>query len=367
MASIQKDKRTGKWFCRISYKDNNGKYKTKTKKGYATKKEAEIVANELELSVSRGVDLDRDQIIFADYFEEWVQTYKMPNLSISTVKKYEFIIKLVHRYFEDLKLKDLTKTRYQKFITDRGKNRGRDAVEKTHYAIKSCLKDALYDKLIERDPTYRATLTWDNKTDTKLKHWNVAEVAKLINYFESNERPADMLFYLLATTGLRIGEAYGLSWDDIKNNRLSVKRGYNHSYKQFTSAKNRASIRTIELDEKTKSLLKHYRIKNRKKAPDYLFLDRFEQPIITHAGATKYLKEVCVKLDVQVLTGHAFRHSHCSYLLYSGVDIHYISKRLGHSSIMETQKTYSHILDEMDKKEKNLTLKAIDRLAGGAK
>ena len=362
MASIQKDKKTGKWFCRVPYKDKFGEYKTKTKKGFDTKREAQLYAKELENQLSDGIDFNRDEIIFADYFEEWVEVNKIPTLTITTVKKYEFIVKLVHEHFGVMKLKDLTRTRYQRFITQRGKNRSKDTVEKTHFAIKSCMKDALYDKLIDRDPTYKAVLTYDVKPQSRLKYWNVNELAKLIEYFEKGEHQIDTLFYLLATTGMRIGEAYGLAWNDVDGNQVTIKRGYNHSHKIFTDGKNTSSLRTIQIDDKTKSMLNRYRMKYRKICSDYLFIDNFKKTIMTHTGSVKYLKSVCKKLQVQELTPHAFRHSHCSYLLFNGVDIQYVSKRLGHSTVLETQKTYSHILDEMNTREKERTMEAINKL-----
>jgi integrase len=54
---------------------------------------------------------------------------------------------------------------------------------------------------------------------------------------------------------------------------------------------------------------------------------------------------------VYYLTIHSLRHSHCSVLIYKEISTHYISKRLGHKNVIETLKTYSHIIDEMEQKQ----------------
>lgn len=362
MASIQKDKKTNKWYCRVSYQDKLGKNRTKTKKGFDTKREAQLYAQDLESKVYSGVGFVQGDVVFADYFEKWIETHKKPKVTALTFKRYIFMEKLVRDYFGKLLLKDLTRTKYQAFITERGKNRSRDTVEKTHYAIQSCMKDALYDKLIDRDPTYKAVLTYDVKSTKRIKYWNVNEITKLIEFFEKGEHQVDTLFYLLATTGMRIGEAYGLAWNDIDDNQIHVRRGYSHSYKVFTEGKTESSIRTIEIDDKTKAIINRYRMKYQKVCSKYLFINNFNEPIMTHTAILKRLRNVCNELEIQELTPHAFRHSHCSYLLFNGVDIQYVAKRLGHSTVAETQKTYSHILDEMNTREKELTLEAIERL-----
>lgn len=365
--AVKKNKKTGLWNVRVSYKDENDKFRTKSKAGFKTKKEAEVYEGKLKQKVMNGYSFVDDDITVAEYFETWCETYKMKDVSPSTINRYKLNVKLAKKFFKKRRLKDLTRIEYQAFLDKRGKNCGQDALEKTHFAFKKCMEDALHDGIITKDPTWRAQLNFKEPASTRIKYWNQDELNDLIDYFSKIETPADMIFYLLATTGMRIGEAYGLSWKDIDDNLIHINRGYNHSYKIFTEGKTKASIRTIQIDQQTKALLNRYKLAYRKQCPKYLFLNHFEDPIITHAGAVKYLKKVCGELDVEVLTPHAFRHSHCSYLIFNHIDINYIANRLGHSSVIETQKTYSHVIKELKAKEETKTIDAIDRLTKRAK
>ena len=53
------------------------------------------------------------------------------------------------------------------------------------------------------------------------------------------------------------------------------------------------------------------------------------------------------------MTCHGLRHTHASIMLYKGINIKYVSRRLGHKDIVTTLQTYQHILDEMEQKESN--------------
>lgn len=47
---------------------------------------------------------------------------------------------------------------------------------------------------------------------------------------------------------------------------------------------------------------------------------------------------------------HALRYSHVALLLYKGVDIYAISKRLGHSDLTTTTRRYAYLIDELRQK-----------------
>jgi integrase len=48
---------------------------------------------------------------------------------------------------------------------------------------------------------------------------------------------------------------------------------------------------------------------------------------------------------------HAFRHTHATLLLESGVSEIYVAKRLGHKDTKELSRTYGHITDKIQTNE----------------
>lgn len=355
MASIKKDNNTGKWFCRVSYKDENNKYRTKTKKGFATKKEASVYASQLELQAENGFQTANEAIRLADYFDEWVETYKIGQVSASTEVKYLYTAKLIREYFKRKKLVELTRKDYQAFLNERGKGNGKDVVEKTHYYMKSCLQLALADGLIKNDPTFNAVIRYDKDYDDKVKAWSEKDAKLLNQYLIDNMNMKNLMLYIALNTGLRIGEVYGLNYSDFRKDTLYVNRGYDYVRKMdFTPGKNKSSLRAIVITRKQYDLMMTYKVKTQGNGSQYPFLDAHKHPLISHNGLLKHLYRICEEVGIQRLPMHSLRHTHCSYLLYRKMDIHYISKRMGHSSTIETIKTYSHIIDELKQQQDSM-------------
>lgn len=366
--SVKKNKKTKKWYARVNYKVAPGEYKQKTKTGFDSQKEALLWEAETKLKLEKGLEIDQslDEPSFAQYFEEWVDTYKIgTGLSESTENKYTYVVKLVHDHFKNKPLSKVTRKDYQVFLNKRGKGNGRDIVEKTNSYIKQAMADALHDGLIEKDPTYKALITYDNKPSSRLKYWNLDEFKKLMQALSYEVELKNAMLYLQGMTGLRIGEVYGLSWKDIdfKKKSLTVSRGYDHSRTlDFTEGKNRAALRTIVLDDQLIQYLKQYKLKYSKVHPNYLFLTPENKPGISYVGLMKHLKKVCRELEIEELSSHSLRHTHCSVLIFEKVDLHYISKRLGHSNLTETIKTYSHLIDELKQQENTKAIEALNNL-----
>lgn len=274
MASISKDKRTGKWMVRVSYKDAHGKYKVKSKYGFETKMEASVAGALLDEEAKNGFEPANKDIVFADYFLDWAETYKFPNVSLSTQQKYLTVATLIKEHFGQRKLIQITRPDYQKFIKARGIDRGQDTVEKTHYYIKSCVKNAMADGMLDKDFTFNAVLTYSKTSNKRVVVWSIEETKLFTDYLNQSVELRDLMLYIAINTGLRIGEVYGLSCDDITETTLSVNRGYDYNHTHdFTEEKNEASIRTISITPVIYRKIKQYQLLNRKFNDQYLFLD----------------------------------------------------------------------------------------------
>lgn len=111
-------------------------------------------------------------------------------------------------------------------------------------------------------------------------------------------------------------------------------------------------------------MIQEYKIKYIKQCPKYLFLTREKKPIISHTYMNQYLKQICDRLGFPKLTMHQLRHTHCSVLLAKGVDVQYVSKRLGHATVNETLSTYAHIIDEINQVSNKIVLQHLTNLEG---
>ncbi|SFA56900.1 Site-specific recombinase XerD [Parageobacillus thermantarcticus] len=373
MASIQKTK--SGWRYRVSYKEN-GKYKTKTKGGFRTKKEAELAAAELEKQLHKGYDINAGDQLFTEYMRNWFELYKKGKHSKEHDKNVELSVKLVEQYFQGVKLKELTRDMYQKFINEIAENRATETVKKRHTYIKECIKAAIEEGIITRDPTYKIVVKGKKKgKDEELKYLNYEEAKRLIAEIKKDMNPKYISRYIILfaiATGARFSEILGLTWDcvDFKNRLITINKTWDYKYtNDFADTKTYSSKRTIKIDVDTCKMLKELKkaqneaaIKTGLRNEKNLVFVNTKMELVSNNAVNKTLKMLCRKLGLKEVTMHSLRHTHASMLLYRKANIKYISKRLGHKDIGITLQTYSHILDELEQAENTLLDEVMDDL-----
>ena len=74
------------------------------------------------------------------------------------------------------------------------------------------------------------------------------------------------------------------------------------------------------------------------------------------------LERYCKKLDIPIISVHGLRHTHASILLFAGVSIASVARRLGHASMTTTQKTYLHIIQELENQDIDLVMRSLSNL-----
>jgi integrase len=362
MASIQKLKNG--WRYRVSYKEGD-KYKTKTQGGFRTKREAEIAAAELEKKLHVGQDISAGDQLFSEYMRNWYEIYKKGKYSKEHERNIERSVRLVETHFLGLKIKDLTRDIYQRFINEISPKYATDTVRKRHTYIKACLKDAIEDGVIIKDPTYKVIIKGHKETKSEeLKYLNFEEVKKLVTEIKKDMRPTYISRYIILfaiATGARFSEIAGLTWDcvDFENQTVTINKTWDFKdTHDFSDTKNYASKRTITIDEETCSMLKELKAHQNKHAiqtglrnTKNLVFVGLRMELVSNNAVNKTLRNLCQKVGIKEITCHPLRHTHASMLLFRGVNIKYISRRLGHNDIVTTLQTYSHVLDEMEQKE----------------
>ena len=74
-----------------------------------------------------------------------------------------------------------------------------------------------------------------------------------------------------------------------------------------------------------------------------------------------YLPDIA-KRGISEISIHGLRHTHASLLLFAGVSIASVARRLGHASMTTTQKTYLHIIQELENKDVDLVMRTLSGL-----
>ena len=300
------------------------------------------------------------ETLFCDYYEQWISVYKEGAIREVTMKKYRLTQAWLGRLIPDLKLADMDRVNYQKLINGYAEHHERQTTMDFHHQLKGAILDAVDEGLIQRDPTRKAIIKGKPPCSKKTKYLNQFELHAVLADLELGKGPSwDWLILLVAKTGLRFSEALGLTPDDFDfvHQTLSVSKTWD--YKNgggFVPTKNASSVRKVQLDwqliMQLSTLLKDM------PASDPIFVNGK----VYNSTANNILARHCERANVPVISIHELRHTHASLLLFAGVSIASVSKRLGHASMNTTQDTYLHVIRELENKDVDIVMRALSTL-----
>jgi integrase/recombinase XerD len=175
--------------------------------------------------------------------------------------------------------------------------------------------------------------------DTLPRAINPADVRKLLCVIDDTRDRA--LILLLLRTGIRIGEALGLTLNDldIKGRKVHLYQGEKNSMG-----------RVVYLSDDALFAIKLW-LKRRNKSKEFIFYGRDNGHICYSTGRSvfvKYLKKA--GLDQKGYTVHCLRHTFASELLNAGMRLECLQPLLGHQDI-EVTRRYARLTDRTREEE----------------
>lgn len=310
----------------------------------------------------------KKEILFCDYYDEWIETYKVNAIAEVTLKKYYQVAKVLREICPRLFISDFDRREYQRIINEYAKTHEKQTTIDFHHHVKSCIKDLFHDRLIDIDPTYKAVLKGTEPTRAKKKKFlQIDELKKLIGSLDLTEISSDWLVMLVAKTGIRYAEVLALTPSDFDWENQTVTIDKTWDYKQntgFAKTKSSSSVRTIKIDWQIVGQFKPLIVNLPIAEP--IFVEKLKNGTYKrqfNSTVNNFLVAKCKKAEITEISLHALRHTHASVLLAEGVSIHTISSRLGHADVGVTQTTYAHVLDELQKKDDQKMMSVLMQIA----
>ncbi|MGE7923335.1 tyrosine-type recombinase/integrase [Viridibacillus arvi] len=338
-----------------------GKEKTTTRSGFKTKKEAKEALVKIQQDIRNGTFRKQAVETYQDVYELWMEHYEH-TVEDSTLLKTKRIFKNhILPSFTEYKIAKIDAAICQKHVNQWAKKLKRFRMVKNYAAlvIKYAIKHGLIDKnpfdLVD-SPIIKNKIALDGDEDD---FENFFTREQLIQFLQCCERENNLkrycVFHLLAFSGMRKGEAFALKWKDIDfdTNEIritkAVKRGEAGLY--LGPTKN-GETRTIKVDAKTIELLKQWQIEQTKLYKAKGFNTNTKQQLVypnvknvlqDPNKTVQWLSYILSKYNLEYITTHGLRHTHCSLLFEAGASIKEVQFRLGHKDVKTTLEVYAHV------------------------
>ena len=346
-----------------------GKTKQKWISGFATKAEAISARDKARTDARTGIFVSPTKITVQDHFEAW-WTIKSQKVKPTTADNYRQILdRYILPNLGSIALKDLTPVLIERMLLDLNKDHSESTVRLVSIVLAQGLDRAIKDHLLAINPAKGIERPKGKKKS--VTPYTSSELKELLQALEDHRLFA--FFRLLAYSGARRGEILALRWSDLdfEKGTLSISKNrtrIGRSVIEQDSTKGGDGKRFIQIDSETLKILKKHRtdqIEERFKAGsawlelNYIFTQTTGEPL---DPSTPYqlFKKVAKKIGLRSESLHSIRHLHATELLNSGVSVHLVKDRLGHSDISTTLRIYAHIRPEQKQEVADLFARAIE-------
>ena len=331
----EKDKKTGKWLIQYRYTDWQGKRRTSTKRGFATKREAEEWLRNFLITQKADFDMK-----FENFWKMYYADMET-RLREHTIRTKKYIVELkILPYFGNKRVNDITAADIRQWQNELIKMGYSPTYLKTinnqlsaifNYAVR------YYD--LKSNPCAKAGSMGKSKAE-EMDFWTGEEFRRFIDSV-MNKRLSYMVFMTLYWTGMRLGELLALNPKDVdlEKRTISITKSYQRLGKKdvITPPKTPKSKRVITIPEFLAADIKDYM--------DSLY-DLQENDRLF--PITKYyleheMQRGIKESGVKRIRVHDLRHSHASMLIELGFSPLEIANRLGHEKVETTLNTYAHL------------------------
>lgn len=431
MADVLTKKRERKndavWEYRFEVASIDGKRQWISKSGFKTKTAPKEAGKQAQkLYEQTGIAVKPTDMSFADFLDYWIENRCRLVCKEITVSGYEKKIRLyIKPALGKYRLCSIIKENIQEFIT-KMYNDGfsRNTLTSIKGILTKCFDYAIEDenKYISVNPCAHVIIpktTSTPKTKTRVEPHVYVPADMMQKIFERfpEGQPTHIPLMLGYRCGLRLGEVFGLVWNDIdfENKTLSINRQVqwysekkigrggnrreteNYGYWYFSEPKYR-SYRTIDIDDELLDLLKREKEKQDKAKEYYGGFNHFttyyaDDPILfdgvvpdTPASAMNkigteetgtLLEFICRREDGSYISPrtlqhtssvihkqlefkefdfHSLRHTHATMLIEKGAPPIYTKNRLGHKNLDTTLNIYANHMTDAFKEQGNNVL-----------
>ena len=347
-----------KWLVRVYLgRDGAGKRRYHNKTIHGTKKDAERYKTKVMRDRDTGELVELSRKPLGEYLSEWLESVAKPRVKARTLQSYREMANLYllpalgHHRLGSITPMDIQAC-YSGML-DRGLSAR--TVRYAHAVLRSALDQAVKWNLLSRNPATLVSLPRMVRAESRALSPKEAQAFLAA----AQEDRWHALWVVLVATGLRPGEAMGLKWPDLVNNRLHIQRVLVPGSKgtwRFADPKTARSRRSVTLPEIATQALRQHRVDQAREKlaaggsyhdNGLVFAGVTGEPVDMRSLTRNHFHRILEKAGLPKIRLYDLRHTSATLLLAAGEHPKIVSERLGHSSVMLTLDTYSHVLPDM--------------------
>ena len=346
------------------FKNRFGKYEYKYNRNLTD------LRKELALAIADNQNFlsVRDNITLDSWFSRWIDIYKKKSVRPNTLREYTHIYnKNISPYLGRRNINSLVKSDIQILIDKAAdSNYKYERQNKIKCILSDMFSRAIEDELMVKNPAKGVKL----RADKELKAFALT-VEQQADFLEASRGTFyDNLFNVAVNTGLRPGELFALTLDDIHfderyidvNKTLVYQKYLDDDCKTFhiEPPKTKQSYRHVPMNSECRKYLERQLelkkvIKNKrpKEQNDYLFVTKYNTRLNSQIYADSIraiIKQINLTRsfdnEFPVFSGHTLRHTFATRCFEEGVQPKVVQSYLGHATLQMTMNLYTHVTDK---------------------
>lgn len=352
-------KRGEVWEYRFSI-TTDGERRQFSKSGFRTKKECQLEGLKALAYYENGaIDTKFESISFNRLFEIWYASMS-PNWKQTTAQLYKGIYERnLKEEFGFLKVKSITPLKIQEFVNKTYSENSPQYAKLVKIVLSSAFKYAVLPLGII--PSSPCEYVKTPRTEPRIKSETVS-IEKIKEALTNIPEPYSLAILVSFYSGMRLGEVFGLCWEDIDsdNKIINVNKtmSYSSSNWHLTTPKTKTSIRKIPVPKILFDYLEGYKknlLSNKMKYGEYFMENYVNDSIVNTESGEKVdlvfreengkfakpdlMQYFCRRNGFRF---HALRHTHATKLIADGINPKIVQERLGHSTVSITLQIYVH-------------------------
>lgn len=316
----------------------------------------------IQKELNDGIDYAAGEIIVLDLLKRYIAT--KTGVRYNTKVGYQFVLNLVSKEsFGCLKIRDIKPSdAKQWFIKLYQDGRRYSTITSVRGVLRPAFEMAVEDDIIRRNP-FSFQITDVVPNDSKTRQAISGEVKERFLTFIRESRHYSQYYdeiIILLGTGMRVSELYGLTRADLdfEARRIKVERQLTrtrHCEYYVEKPKTASGERYIPMTDEVYRAFQN--AVQRRKQPKvellidghtgFLFLDKDGKPKVA-MHLEHVMKRIVDRYNdahedkLPSITPHVLRHTFCTEMANSGIDLKSLQYLMGHSDAGATLNVYTH-------------------------